>query len=78
MGIPTFVRVCWIRYPIGPWTGGGTDAGNTKIRASNSMTWAGVNTVSGKPILADTGYGAAGASAGEDAAPTRRDIVRNY
>ena len=47
-------------------SGGGTDANNTKIRASNAMTWAGVNSVTGKPILADTGYGAAGASAGED------------
>jgi hypothetical protein len=58
MGLFTFINT----------SGGGTDAGNTKIRASNSMTWAGVNTVTGKPILADTGYGAAGASAGEDAA----------
>ena len=47
-------------------SGGGTDANNTKIRANNAMTWAGVNKVTGKPILADTGYGAAGASAGED------------
>jgi len=47
-------------------SGGGTDANNTKIRSNNAMTWAGVNTVTGKPILADTGYGAAGASAGED------------
>jgi hypothetical protein len=47
-------------------SGGGTDANNTKIRSSNAMTWAGVNQVTGKPILADTGYGAAGASAGED------------
>lgn len=47
-------------------SGGGTDAGNTKIRSNNAMTWAGVNQVTGKPILADTGYGAAGASAGED------------
>ena len=30
------------------------------------MTWAGVNQVTGKPILADTGYGANGVSAGED------------
>jgi hypothetical protein len=48
-------------------SGGGTDANNTRIRASNAMTWAGVNQVTGKPILADTGYGAAGSSAGEDA-----------
>jgi hypothetical protein len=47
-------------------SGGGTDANNTRIRSGNTMTWAGVNQVTGKPILADTGYGAAGASAGED------------
>jgi hypothetical protein len=34
---------------------------------SLGMTWAGVNGVTGKPILADTGYGAAGAPTGEDA-----------
>jgi hypothetical protein len=49
-------------------SGGGTDAGNTRIRANNTMTWAGVHQVTGKPILADTGYGAAGAPAGHDAA----------
>ena len=48
-------------------SGGGTDANNVKIRANNSMTWAGVSKVTGKPILADTGYGANGAAAGEDA-----------
>ena len=30
------------------------------------MTWAGLHQVTGKPILADTGYGANGAAAGED------------
>ena len=48
-------------------SGGGTDANNTKIRSNNAMTWAGVNQVTGKPILADTGYGAAGSAAGMDA-----------
>ncbi|HJX64105.1 MAG TPA: hypothetical protein VJ860_09155, partial [Polyangia bacterium] len=48
-------------------SGGGTDANNVKIRANNSMTWAGVHQVTGKPILADTGYGAAGSATGEDA-----------
>ena len=57
MGLFTFINT----------SGGGTDANNTKIRSNNAMTWAGVNQVTGKPILADTGYGAAGASAGEDA-----------
>ena len=57
LGLFTFVNT----------SGGGTDANNTRIRANNDMTWAGVNKVTGKPILADTGYGAAGSSAGEDA-----------
>jgi len=48
-------------------SGGGTDATSTKIRAANLMTWAGVRQVTGKPILADTGYGVNGSSAGHDA-----------
>jgi hypothetical protein len=47
-------------------SGGGTDANNTFIRTANKMTWAGVSAVSGKPILADTGYGADSVSAGPD------------
>ncbi len=47
-------------------SGGGTDATSTKIRAANLMTWAGVSKVTGKPILADTGYGVNGSSAGHD------------
>jgi hypothetical protein len=49
-------------------SGGGTDAANAKIRSNNSMTWAGVHEVTGKPIIADTGYGAGGGSAGHDGA----------
>jgi hypothetical protein len=48
-------------------SGGSTDATSAKIRADNLMTWAGVSQVTGKPILADTGYGVNGASAGHDA-----------
>jgi hypothetical protein len=48
-------------------SGGSTEAANTKIRSANAMTWAGVSSVTGKPILADTGYGANGVSAGHDA-----------
>ena len=48
-------------------SGGGTDANNAKIRSANTMTWAGVHMVTGKPILADTGYGAAGSATGHDA-----------
>jgi hypothetical protein len=47
-------------------SGGSTDATSTKIRSSNNMTWAGVSQVTGKPILADTGYGVNGSSAGPD------------
>jgi hypothetical protein len=49
-------------------SGGGTNAGTVKIRSSNNMTWAGLHKVTGKPILADTGYGANGISAGPDPA----------
>jgi hypothetical protein len=48
-------------------SGGNTLAANTKIRTDNNMTWAGVSQVIGKGVLADTGYGAAGVSAGHDA-----------
>ena len=48
-------------------SGGGTDADGDRIRSNNDMTWAGVSQVTGKPILADTGYGVAGQSAGHDA-----------
>jgi hypothetical protein len=49
-------------------SGGGTNADTAKIRSSNNMTWAGLHQVTGKPILADTGYGANGRSAGPDPA----------
>jgi len=48
-------------------SGGSTDASGTKIRG-NAMTWAGVSRATGKPILADTGYGFNGSSAGPDPA----------
>lgn len=48
-------------------SGGGTEANNAKIRSTNNMTWAGVSSVTGKPVLADTGYGVNGASSGHDA-----------
>jgi hypothetical protein len=55
-------------------SGGGTDANNARIRAVNTMTWAGVHRVTGKPIIADTGYGVAGAPTGHDA---QWDVVAN-
>jgi hypothetical protein len=48
-------------------SGGNTLGASPKIRADNHMTWAGVSQVTGKPVLADTGYGANGVSAGHDA-----------
>ena len=48
-------------------SGGSTLGANTKIRNDNLMTWAGVSGVTGKGVLADTGYGANGVSAGHDA-----------
>ncbi len=48
-------------------SGGKTDGAHAKIRADNNMTWAGVSQVTGKPILADTGYGVNGMSEGHDA-----------
>lgn len=48
-------------------SGGNTLGSSQKIRNDNLMTWAGVSGVTGKGILADTGYGAAGVSAGHDA-----------
>jgi hypothetical protein len=47
-------------------SGGGTNAGTAVIRTANKMTWAGLSLVTGKPILADTGYGANGIPVGED------------
>jgi hypothetical protein len=55
-------------------SGGGTNANATKIRSSNEMTWSGLGSVTGKPILADTGYGANGMPAGHDA---NWDVVAN-
>ncbi|MFZ5892032.1 MAG: hypothetical protein ACOY0T_13330 [Myxococcota bacterium] len=55
-------------------SGGGTNANTAKIRSANNMTWAGLSQVTGKPILADTGYGANGVSAGHDA---NWDVVSN-
>jgi hypothetical protein len=48
-------------------SGGSTDAATAKIRG-DAMTWGGVNQVTGKPILADTGYGVNGGSSGPDPA----------
>ncbi|MET0390250.1 MAG: hypothetical protein ABW321_30040 [Polyangiales bacterium] len=47
-------------------SGGHTDGGNAKIRSDNNMTWGGVHQATGKPVLADTGYGVNGRSEGED------------
>jgi hypothetical protein len=57
MGLFTFIST----------SGGGTQAGSPTIRG-DKMTWAGVSQATGKPILADTGYGVNGSSSGPDAA----------
>jgi hypothetical protein len=54
------------KFTFANTSGGNTEGQNTKIRSSNNMTWAGVSMVTGKVLLADTGYGANGASAGHD------------
>ncbi|HVV16493.1 MAG TPA: hypothetical protein VHH90_04755 [Polyangia bacterium] len=46
-------------------SGGGTQAASANIRG-DKMTWAGVSQATGKPILADTGYGVGGSSSGPD------------
>jgi len=45
-------------------SGGRTEAANTKIRTENNMTWAQAHTYTGKPILADCGYGVGGGKDG--------------
>lgn len=69
--IPDNGRDWYSNFDLAPFTfintsGGGTDANAERIRAANDMTWAGVSAVTGKPILADTGYGVAGAPTGHD------------
>ncbi len=49
-------------------SGGSTNGATAQIRSSNMMTWRGVSEVTGKPILADTGYSVNGSSAGHDPA----------
>jgi hypothetical protein len=77
--MPDNGRDWYSNFDLSPFTfintsGGGTDANAQRIRAANDMTWAGVSGVTGKPILADTGYGVAGAPTGHD---TIWDSVQN-
>jgi hypothetical protein len=65
-GAQWFSNFDMTRFTFVNTSGGGTNANTELIRSSNNMTWAGLHQASGKPILADTGYGANGASAGED------------
>ncbi|MDB5106308.1 MAG: hypothetical protein JWP91_3997 [Fibrobacteres bacterium] len=48
-------------------SGGRTDADDARIRKENTMTWKEVHELTRKPIIADDGYGVAGASTGHDA-----------
>lgn len=54
------------KFTFANTSGGSTLAASAKIRNENQMTWAGVSQVTGKGVLADTGYGANGVSAGHD------------
>lgn len=45
-------------------SGGGTNAGGSKIRAGNKATWKEIYEVTGKPVLADAGYDRGGAGTG--------------
>jgi len=47
-------------------SGGRTDADDPRIRKENTMTWKSIHALTGKPIIADDGYGVAGASTGHD------------
>lgn len=54
----------WTRIDYVGTSGGRTLAGSTKIKGGNPATWAGVYGMTGKPILADAGYGAGGTGEG--------------
>ena len=47
-------------------SGGRTDADDARIRKENTMTWKAIHDLTRKPIIADDGYGVAGASTGHD------------
>ncbi|MFW5812902.1 MAG: InlB B-repeat-containing protein [Fibrobacterota bacterium] len=57
------------RFSFMHTSGGRTEAGNARIRmdSHNDVTWAEVSSISGKPIIADDGYGVGGGSTGHDA-----------
>ncbi len=48
-------------------SGGRTEADDPRIRKENTMTWKAIHVLTKKPIIADDGYGVAGASTGHDA-----------
>lgn len=48
-------------------SGGRTEADDARIRKENTMTWSAIHALTKKPIIADDGYGVAGASTGHDA-----------
>jgi hypothetical protein len=60
------------RFTFMNTSGGGANAtgpaGTGRVVTGNKMTWKEIHTVTGKPILADCGYGVAGASTGHDPA----------
>ncbi|NLD98934.1 MAG: carbohydrate-binding protein [Fibrobacter sp.] len=49
-------------------SGGQSQAQSSTIKAENKMTWQGVSSATGKPVIADCGYGVGGGSTGHNAA----------
>jgi hypothetical protein len=60
-------------------SGGRTSANGDRIRNdnNNNVTWTGVNSASGKCIIADAGYGSGGGATGEDPAWNDANNIKN-
>lgn len=56
------------RFSFMHTSGGRTEAGSERIRmdSHNDVTWQEVSSISGKPVIADDGYGVGGGSTGHD------------
>lgn len=57
-------------------SGGRSLFGSDKIKSGNKATWAGIATITGKPILADAGYDAGGEGTGHAEGWDRVDNIR--
>jgi len=60
-------------------SGGRTEAGNDRIRMdnNNNVTWSQANSISGKCIIADDGYGTGGGAIGHDATWDDLNNIKN-